>query len=150
MDKIGVFAACVGIVAFFLAIPMAILANLLTPKAKDYWALTTQSRREKRIHELELEIKACTRMLRPLVRQENFLRTVKWTVYAAAATLYTMSGIAFLIGIACWRFLRMHDYLIQGHSLKDVPPILFFCFYVSAASMAFAFLSLECPTTPKA
>lgn len=37
MERLGVFAAWVGIVAFVLAIPMAVCANLLTPHVKEWW-----------------------------------------------------------------------------------------------------------------
>ena len=53
MDKFAVFATWVGIVAFLLAIPMSIAANILTPLIKNWWATTTVLRAKRRLVELD-------------------------------------------------------------------------------------------------
>jgi hypothetical protein len=52
MDKFGLFVAWVGIVAFFLAIPMAVVANLATPRIQSWWATTSELRKSVRIERL--------------------------------------------------------------------------------------------------
>jgi hypothetical protein len=56
MNKWGWLFGWVGLGAFVLAIPMAIAANLLTPKVRDWWASTSRSRALKRYEMLRREI----------------------------------------------------------------------------------------------
>ena len=51
------FVAWIGIVGFTLAIPMSVLANLLTPRIQNWWSTTSQARKNKRIEELKAKIK---------------------------------------------------------------------------------------------
>jgi hypothetical protein len=53
MDRFGVFAAWVGIVAFLLAIPMGVVSSLLAPKVLAWWAATTHKRASRRIRWLK-------------------------------------------------------------------------------------------------
>lgn len=53
MDISAILVAWVGALAFVLAIPMSISANLLTPKIQHRWAMTTAIRKARRIQELE-------------------------------------------------------------------------------------------------
>jgi hypothetical protein len=52
MDPWGHFFGWVGIIALVLAIPLAVIANLLTPTVRQWWATTSTNRRKKRIKEL--------------------------------------------------------------------------------------------------
>jgi hypothetical protein len=56
MDRWSLTIGIIGILAFFLAIPMAIIANMLTPKAQRLWAASSEKRARKRIGFLKLEI----------------------------------------------------------------------------------------------
>lgn len=51
------FATWVGIVAFVLAVPMSVLANVLTPKVQLFWAGTAKRRAAYRLWKLEEELK---------------------------------------------------------------------------------------------
>jgi hypothetical protein len=51
------FSTSVGILAFILAIPMAIIGNLLTPQVGSWWATTTEKRRQRRIAKLGSELR---------------------------------------------------------------------------------------------
>jgi hypothetical protein len=57
MESFGFFAAWVGVAAFLLAIPMAVVANLLTPRVQAWWATTTNARKDKRINKLKTRLK---------------------------------------------------------------------------------------------
>ena len=46
----------VGVAALVLAIPMSILANIFTPKVRDWWATTSKVRAFKRYKQLGREI----------------------------------------------------------------------------------------------
>jgi hypothetical protein len=48
----------VGILALILAIPMAVLANMLTPRVQNWWASTSVKRRQKRIARLQGQLNA--------------------------------------------------------------------------------------------
>ena len=83
VEKFGIFAAWVGVCALFLAVPMSIAANLLTPKVQRWWATTTASRARSRLEELrkkkadiEEEKKdpwlLASRIMQPLVDFINF------------------------------------------------------------------------------
>jgi hypothetical protein len=56
MDKFGAFAAWVGIAAFFLAVPMAVVANLLTPKMSEWLATRSRSAQLAEIDRLKRRI----------------------------------------------------------------------------------------------
>jgi hypothetical protein len=56
MDKWGQFFGWVGIASFLLAVPLAVLANILTPKVRDWWASTSQKRRARRYKQLGTQI----------------------------------------------------------------------------------------------
>jgi MFS family permease len=56
MDKWGIIFGSVGVLAFLLAIPMSIVANILTPKLRDWWASTSRARGLKRYRYLGREI----------------------------------------------------------------------------------------------
>ena len=56
MDRWGFFFGLVGIAALVLAIPMSILANIFTPKVRDWWATTSKVRALKRYIELGREV----------------------------------------------------------------------------------------------
>jgi hypothetical protein len=43
----------IGVVAFFLSVPMSVLANLLTPRVQNWWALRSKNAARKRIASLE-------------------------------------------------------------------------------------------------
>lgn len=51
------FSTSVTVLAFVLAIPMAIAGNLLTPRAATWWATTSEKRRHRRIAKLEEELR---------------------------------------------------------------------------------------------
>jgi len=53
MDIPASVVAWMGVLAFFFAIPMSIIANILTPKLQQRWATTSITRRSKRIQELK-------------------------------------------------------------------------------------------------
>ena len=50
------FFAWVGLAAFVLAIPMAICANLATPKVRHWWGTTSNARRTRRIMALKAQL----------------------------------------------------------------------------------------------
>jgi hypothetical protein len=52
MDITGTILAWVGLLAFILAIPMNVIANLITPRAETWWATTSSVRRQRRIEKL--------------------------------------------------------------------------------------------------
>jgi hypothetical protein len=52
MGKLNWLFGWIGLLAFLLAIPMAILANILTPKVQDAWARTSKARAYKRYSSL--------------------------------------------------------------------------------------------------
>lgn len=86
------------LIAIVLAIPLSIIANLFTPRLRDWWATTSQRRLERRIAELESVLKTKT------PRFEEVLVTI-------------IRKISFgLVGITV---------LLVGHAFSSVGPEVF-------------------------
>lgn len=54
MDKWSLFFGWVGLLSFVFAIPLAVIANLLTPRVQQWWALASQARRSLRLDVLKI------------------------------------------------------------------------------------------------
>jgi len=105
MDRFGIFAAWVGIVAFFLAIPMSVLGNILTPKLLSFWATTSLVRKERRIAKLRIDLK----LLDACIADSNFqteqlLKGLRNCVFAAI-------GLTYVLMIGVGMILTMHAHL---------------------------------------
>ena len=105
MDGFGVFATWIGIVAFFLAIPMSVVGNILTPKLLTLWATTSLVRKERRIAKLRIDLK----LLDACIADSNFqaeqlLSGLKNCAFAAI-------GLAYLLFIDVSITINMHAHL---------------------------------------
>jgi hypothetical protein len=105
MDNLGIFSAWVGIVAFILAIPISIAANLLTPKVHSWWATTSQRRRERRI----LYLKA----MLGLLSGESPKFSIRFDYLCNALNHLSIAVIAcfMLIGLSARDILNLHAHL---------------------------------------
>ena len=91
MDKFGVFAAWVGIVAFFLAVPLAVIANLLTPRVASLWAKTSAARSERRIETLRKTLIEIDRLMNGFeVRIDYMIRGLRLLAVSAIGFLYLL------------------------------------------------------------
>jgi hypothetical protein len=95
MDHFDYFVGWIGIVAFLLAIPMSILANMLTPKIQAWWANTSSARKARRIQYLQREIPWLERSGKLTFRLERLIlgvRVLALGLIAITYVLYFLNG----------------------------------------------------------
>ncbi len=109
MERFSFVVGVIGIGAFLLAIPMAVVANILTPKIAAWWATTSHIRRQKRIAYLELQLRQLDCRMLLSVRHERMLRGFRYIAIAGALMIY------FLL-IPITQLIIIHDHL---HSLSQ-------------------------------
>jgi len=110
MDKWSFIFGLIGVLALLLAIPLSIIANLITPKIKDWWATTSDHRRETRIAKLQLAVTEIGVFRSAEFRQEMFLFGVRWLVTG----LLSMTSLIFMV---------FSDVLFLSASLDHALPI---------------------------
>jgi hypothetical protein len=89
MDKFGIFAAWVTIVAVLLAIPLSVIANILTPKVQVWWSKTSSIRLRRRINYVSSQL--------ALSDEEFYQNALRDSLQCGimAISLYIMSAILF-------------------------------------------------------
>jgi hypothetical protein len=102
----GVFLAVVGLILMF---PVAVLANILTPKLKNWWAERSEASTKKRIEKLEQQLADC--------EQHEEL---------SFAEDYLLKGIEALgiVGTMCVEILSITLAIVAKGTtlLEDIPP----------------------------
>lgn len=73
-----------GIASLFLAIPLGIFANIMTPRWQAWWATTSTKRREKRLQTLLVHLEWLQQpgRVRDLCLSGAFLMSVSWALFA--------------------------------------------------------------------
>jgi hypothetical protein len=87
LNKIGL---AVGVLAFILAIPLAVIANLLTPKVRDWYSTTSLKRINRRLIELAVRLKTSEGLWT--------FTPAEWEIYRAGFRRTQASAIA-MVGI---------------------------------------------------
>jgi len=128
----------VGVAALVLAIPMSILANIFTPKVRDWWGTTSKVRALKRYKELGREM-----MRFKLGSEFNALARFGTALLAVLIA-------AFLVIFSMLLFLGLNDNYIaalNGMALdKQIPPseiYLYGMFMVSCTAICYLLLSIS-------
>ena len=93
MSTIGFIAMWASIIGVLLALPLSILAGLLTPKVERWWATTSDRRRDKRMARLKADLEDIPRFRSAVSRQENFL----WGMRFLALGLWSMTTFLFML-----------------------------------------------------
>src|ERR1700734_732032 len=97
LNKLG-FA--VGVLALVLAVPLAVLANLLTPRVRDWYSTTALKRLEKRILELRATLTRSegTWTFTPGEWEiyETAFRRTQSSTFAFASVFYLVAGAAMM------------------------------------------------------
>jgi hypothetical protein len=94
LNKIGLM---VGILALMLAIPLAVVANLLTPRVREWYSTTSSKRLKKRIAQLEEKLRQSG--------QEWTFSQAEWETFdqgfiAATATFISLALLCTFLGLA--------------------------------------------------
>lgn len=124
------FAAWVGILAFFFALPIAVIGNLITPKIAAWWATTSGKRRENRVTLLKQELGALPTLMTADGRWENLIKGLRCLAFGLAVIVY-------LIGVFFVKFLifearskGLQSFLLRLESLPFSQMIAFYTNYV--------------------
>ncbi|MBI2815924.1 MAG: hypothetical protein HYX72_03190 [Acidobacteria bacterium] len=104
MERFYLYAAVLGVLAFILAIPMAVAANLLTPKVQRWWASSSRSRALKRLSRLEKQISELQAM-----SEWHLMARI---MHAGVGFFFAL----FMILLALLYFLYLNDLYLFAHN----------------------------------
>jgi hypothetical protein len=103
-----------GILAFILAIPMAVVANALTPSVVQWWARTSESRRHKRVARLTKVLPYWTDAASNSERRLECLTSgLKWLAWSVGLLLFDPQRLM--------RIFRQSAYGRNSRSLEADP-----------------------------
>ncbi|PYV64335.1 MAG: hypothetical protein DMG97_35175 [Acidobacteria bacterium] len=116
----------IGLLAFLLAVPLAVVANLLTPSVRDWYSTTSQKRLRRRLAQLQERARK--------MQTEWLFTPAEWATYGATSQGNTLIGFGMnsmysfiLVPLIVFR----HD-LQQLHMLHS-PRIIFWGFIAMVA-----------------
>ena len=142
MGDLGL-VAWITILAFLLAIPMAVAANILTPKVQKWWAKTSAARRHRRIVFLEKELFSLEEALEPDARHEQFVRGLRLASVAGMLVSYLLgmafAGIVMIAstarGVDLFPEIRETGLMSTERALTIILGIGFLCWYGSYVAL---------------
>jgi hypothetical protein len=121
--RLGTIVAWIGIIAFVLAIPMSIFANIVSPRVLEWWALTNLSRRNHRIVKLRQQRFKWSTLIHASCRQQSYINGIRWLLFALSLFVTFLFGLVFIGGT--W-LVRLSLSMAHANTINIAPESLLY------------------------